>query len=162
MGELSTSFIGENWYYFRLCVNSKYCITYKNRWLFPQAPSREDAVEEGMVTHSSILAWRIPTPLFRSQNPVKKAQLRTDFPFGCDRGGRFHVGPNSETGPALSPAQDSPLAMGSSIYPCPALAEYLLPYTQLACDCSRAGRLPRKLFCLLCSDWCRHMCRDSC
>ena len=76
---------------------------------------------------------------------MKKAQLRTDFPFGCDRGGGFHVGPNSETGPALSPAQDSPLAMGSSIYPCPALAEYLRPYAQLACDCSRAGRLPRKL-----------------
>ena len=41
--------------------------------------------------------------------------------------------------------------MGSSIYPFPALAEYLLPYAQLVRGCPRAGSLPRKLFCLLCS-----------
>lgn len=77
---------------------------------------------------------------------MKKAQLHTDFPFGCDRGGGFHLGPNSGRGPALSAALDSPLAMGSSIYPFPALAEYLLPYAQLARGCPRAGSLPRKLF----------------
>ena len=26
-----------------------------------QSPGQEDPLEEGMVTHSSILAWRIPT-----------------------------------------------------------------------------------------------------